>query len=439
MWIFVIAISATTCLYGFASSLIVYFLLLFQYPYTEILVFSFISNFLVSLGTYYNGLMNHYKEAENDQLFIFYDLVRIIFPIILVGIKLGYIMLFINEKAKVILLLIISIILIFLLIKNYKKLHFHENFLNENCQEINYQEDFDSNNTYLYGFLNTNYTDYSDSSLLPTLSKKSSSYKSKSFNFYTHNNTSAVGNIKNNLFKKRSRQQEILLEIEKNSKIQLDFMISMECKPIREDFISQIGLVILQFIIFQLLYYFLIGLSGFLILCSVILLHIYEAYIYIETSKEKYEILNNTYKLKKDLVKNYTCQLSEYCLKYHIYLTQFIALVSFINFSLGIPISIFILLIFSHINMNQYASACTANFCTMLCSFCSICYMFLFASFLLWKEGLIFGLICVIINYFYDKKVRIYFFKLKKQAKWYKAFLIGLIFGVLFVLFSLFK
>ena len=135
-------------------------------------------------------------------------------------------------------------------------LDFHENFLNKYQKNKKFRIDFeiDSNiesKGMTLALLNTNYTDFSDP---PIVSKKLSAYNFSKNSTNLNNNTQLV---KNKL--KKSRNQEIQIEIEQNSLNQLNIIMQMENYPLRKDYILSIliyiAFTISIFLIDDFIYY----------------------------------------------------------------------------------------------------------------------------------------------------------------------------------------
>lgn len=163
-------------------------------------------------------------------------------------------------------------------------LTFQENFLEElridRMKSFHIElekESYLESNAYTIGLLNTNTTDFSDP---PLFSKKTSinnpqtkvpfvNYSNTAYNinpnsdyannYYSCKYNMSIGSYGHmNSFNfgdnyKRSRKQEIELEIEKNSLIQLNLVLQSENSPLRIDYILNIGgIVLLSFIAYIL-------------------------------------------------------------------------------------------------------------------------------------------------------------------------------------------
>lgn len=134
------------------------------------------------------------------------------------------------------------------------------------------KESYLDSNAYTIGLLNTNYTDFSDP---PIFSKKTSinnpqnnkipfvNYSNTAYNInkssdYVNNFFYPYSNSMNNGYnyfgyggsnhsfnnKKKTRKQEIQLEIERNSLIQLNLILQTENSPLRLDYLINIFFVL---------------------------------------------------------------------------------------------------------------------------------------------------------------------------------------------------
>lgn len=87
----VVVVSSATTMFGYSAGCLLNLSLICFSPLTfnELTPLVFILIFITSLFSYLYGLKNHLDDASMDQMFINYDFIRIIVPILLIGIKLG--------------------------------------------------------------------------------------------------------------------------------------------------------------------------------------------------------------------------------------------------------------------------------------------------------------------------------------------------------------
>jgi len=465
---------SSTVVFGFGTGVFIplTFSLFSHLSFPEFLPICSYITFALCLVCHLFGTQNHIQEGSLEQMFINYELIQIFFPFLLLGIKIGLIAnFFIQTRYLTVVLVIATIYTIVMMFKRYQILNFQESFLESELKisDLSNQENSSQIESFTIGFLNTNYTDFSEPQVLTKKSSHNNIYNN------TYNTHAALGvrsalntgnlttsHLALNAFnserhdfsfgpesqqnKKKSRRQEILQEIEKNSFIQFNIITQNESSPVRADFIKNTLLlgavgVIASYIEYKIWYFDYI----FVKLLLLILAFLLEFKVLINLSQEYINNYSQSYSFKQELIQKYSCAASQYIISNWLMIGLLISLFGFVQGSTGIGAGVFFLLLFSTIGLNPYVSATSSNYLTMFSSL--ICFMVS----VLTREDIqylhlqyILGLtvFCLLLMYVFEKIQRLSFFRLKKQAIWtlsYSLGVLGLVFiKVVLVLFMFF-
>lgn len=92
--VIVIAFSSASAMFGYSSGCLVnlYLILFCSLTVTEFVPFSIMITFLTTAVSLIFGLKTHIEEATTEQMFVNYDLIRLILPVMFLGIKVGMIL-----------------------------------------------------------------------------------------------------------------------------------------------------------------------------------------------------------------------------------------------------------------------------------------------------------------------------------------------------------
>jgi hypothetical protein len=118
MYIAFIGITATvftsaSAMFGYASGCLInlYLLLFCSLTVTEFLPFIMLITFLTNAVSLGFGFKTHLEEATSEQMFVNYDLIKIILPVLFLGLKVGMIL---NLTLSNVILVISSFLIIIL-------------------------------------------------------------------------------------------------------------------------------------------------------------------------------------------------------------------------------------------------------------------------------------------------------------------------------------
>lgn len=219
----------------------------------------------LTFSSFLLGIKNHLEEGSVNQMYIHYDLLKIMLPLCFSGLKFGiFSNIFIIKQVSFsyemlfCVILFLTIISSTLIIKRYKIFSFQENFLEGGLQTMLNKENSEKENndiSFSISFMPTKNSTHQLTDNTDNDNKMFMFHKKHSKNsFYGSVQNFNQSNIDNrNLNKKKSRQQEILYEMEKNSLLHLQIITKSENAPLQIDNIGSFGVFIITNFLFACL------------------------------------------------------------------------------------------------------------------------------------------------------------------------------------------